>query len=90
MALEKKYTTDHGFECPNCYMVVIEAVYVKNNNAQGKLLAFKDKEAKEEELMPIFSWNFAFQYHQGTELSIIQQAYEAIKKNIDYLDAIDA
>lgn len=89
MALEKSLNTPSGFVCEKGYAVIAEASFIKDSNAQGKLVFFKDQQAKENGYESILTWNFAFNYDMDSDLNIVRQAYDAVRKNIDYLDAVD-
>ena len=89
MALQKEFTTGQGFYCPVAYIIITEIFYMKENNSQCKIVAFKDKEARHLGMEELFSRNISFRYDVESELNLVEQAYMAVKNNIDFLDCID-
>lgn len=89
MALEKNYTTVHGLDCPCFYLIVTEARYSKGQESQGTIAGYRDMQARDLDLQPLLISHFGFKFDVNSPKNIITQAYEQVKLDPFYADAID-
>lgn len=89
MALETTYTTEHGIEVPGAYLVITEVNYIKGGNTSAILTAYRDLEARNEGLMPLFMRPIVFEYDINLSENIITQAYLTVKSLPEFQAAQD-
>lgn len=89
MALKKNIVTKYGLACSECYLVVSQIGYMKGQQSSLVLVGFVNQEARLAGALPIFQDSFVFDLDPSLAMSAVAQAYEAIKLNPEYEDAID-
>lgn len=89
MALQQNLISEHGIECPECYLIVDNITYVKGYQAYGQLLGYYNKASRDAHAMTILTHPFQFTYDYSLPQNIIEQAYLEIKKSELFTTALD-
>ena len=89
MAFQKAFKTKQGMDCPEFYLVVEEARWVKGRQTVCIVAGYKDNNARKNNAEPFLFLHYDFKYDISSPKNIIQQAYEQLKLEDFYKDALD-
>ena len=89
MALKKSITTEHGFNVPESYWVIVALDYQKDVMATISVAAYANSVAKSEGATPFKMLFFSFVPNINDQQNLVTQAYNYLKSINEFSDSID-